>query len=91
MQNHVKQCGNILEKCHIGCGAWIERKHKVSHERKCPVNGTYHRQTSHTLSTTRSSLGASLYHTLEDQAKEANYKSIVDNIEYLKRELTSVR
>lgn len=36
LQNHLKQCGSILEQCPLRCGAWIQRKHKDTHVRECP-------------------------------------------------------
>ncbi|CAH2055587.1 unnamed protein product, partial [Iphiclides podalirius] len=36
LQNHLKQCGSILEQCPLRCGAWIQRKHKDTHVKECP-------------------------------------------------------
>ncbi|XP_013171438.1 PREDICTED: TNF receptor-associated factor 1 [Papilio xuthus] len=36
LQNHLKQCGSILEQCPLRCGAWIQRKHKQVHVNECP-------------------------------------------------------
>ncbi|CAG9782611.1 unnamed protein product [Diatraea saccharalis] len=36
LQNHLKQCGSILEQCPLRCGAWIQRKHKETHVKDCP-------------------------------------------------------
>ncbi|CAG5057853.1 unnamed protein product [Parnassius apollo] len=36
LQNHLKQCGSILEQCPLRCGAWIQRKHKDTHVNECP-------------------------------------------------------
>ncbi|XP_047538913.1 TNF receptor-associated factor 3 [Vanessa atalanta] len=36
LQNHLKQCGSILEQCPLRCGAWIQRKHKETHVKECP-------------------------------------------------------
>ncbi|XP_032522992.2 TNF receptor-associated factor 1 isoform X1 [Danaus plexippus] len=36
LQNHLKQCGSILEQCPLRCGAWIQRKHKDTHVKDCP-------------------------------------------------------
>ncbi|CAH2088393.1 unnamed protein product [Euphydryas editha] len=36
LQNHLKQCGSILEQCPLRCGAWIQRKHKETHVNECP-------------------------------------------------------
>ncbi|CAH0718887.1 unnamed protein product, partial [Brenthis ino] len=37
LQNHLKQCGSILEQCPLRCGAWIQRKHKDTHVKECPL------------------------------------------------------
>ncbi|CAH0664641.1 unnamed protein product [Chilo suppressalis] len=36
LQNHLKQCGSILEQCPLRCGAWIQRKHREAHVKDCP-------------------------------------------------------
>ncbi|XP_045778218.1 TNF receptor-associated factor 3 [Maniola jurtina] len=36
LQNHLKQCGSILEQCPLRCGAWIQRKHRDTHVKECP-------------------------------------------------------
>ncbi|XP_068623159.1 TNF receptor-associated factor 2 [Battus philenor] len=36
LQNHLRQCGSILEQCPLRCGAWIQRKHKDGHVKECP-------------------------------------------------------
>ncbi|KAJ2941104.1 hypothetical protein O0L34_g10338 [Tuta absoluta] len=36
LQNHLKQCGSILEQCPLRCGAWIQRKHRDTHVKDCP-------------------------------------------------------
>ncbi|XP_041969674.1 TNF receptor-associated factor 5 [Aricia agestis] len=36
LQNHLKQCGSILEQCPLRCGAWIQRKHRDNHVADCP-------------------------------------------------------
>ncbi|XP_060806484.1 TNF receptor-associated factor 3-like [Amyelois transitella] len=36
LQNHLKECGSILEQCPLRCGAWIQRKHRDTHTKDCP-------------------------------------------------------
>ncbi|XP_053616519.1 TNF receptor-associated factor 1 [Plodia interpunctella] len=36
LQNHLKECGSILEQCPLRCGAWIQRKHRDTHVKECP-------------------------------------------------------
>ncbi|CAF4764126.1 unnamed protein product [Pieris macdunnoughi] len=37
LQNHLKRCGSILEQCPLRCGAWIQRKHRDTHVKDCPM------------------------------------------------------
>ncbi|XP_031765005.1 TNF receptor-associated factor 3 isoform X2 [Galleria mellonella] len=36
LQQHLKDCGSILEQCPLRCGAWIQRKHRETHVKECP-------------------------------------------------------
>nr|XP_049697549.1 TNF receptor-associated factor 1 isoform X1 [Helicoverpa armigera] len=47
LQNHLKQCGSILEQCPLRCGAWIQRKHKETHVKECPKMEKTRNSSSH--------------------------------------------
>ncbi|XP_077295258.1 uncharacterized protein LOC143917579 [Arctopsyche grandis] len=89
LQNHIIQCGSYLDKCEY-CGDWVERKGKASHELRCPKDNSIRKLTMNTLPS-RAALGAQLQSTLEDKMKEAQYQSTIENIDYIKRELATMR
>ncbi|XP_045504879.1 TNF receptor-associated factor 2 isoform X1 [Colias croceus] len=85
LQNHLKQCGSILEQCPLRCGAWIQRKHKDTHVKECPKMDKNRTESTHVRVVDPSPPVVS-NHTWTPKSVP-----LEDCVTYLEKELTTIK